>query len=120
MDLTNKIRYVSHYDELTWRPHLLERPFNEIKVPYMGRPSFVTWINTNVETHVYIWPGIVSPDSHEPNWGRLITPDKETTFLIFTNEGDQTRYTLEFVGSDNTIHIKTHKNGLDAFYSRRK
>lgn len=56
MDLTNKIRYVSHYDELTWRPHLLERPFNEIKVPYMGRPSFVTWINTNVETHVYIWP----------------------------------------------------------------
>jgi hypothetical protein len=120
MDLSNKIRYISHFDELTWRPHLLERPFNEIKVPYMGRPSFVTWINTNVESYVYIWSGVITPEPNESNWGRLIAPDKETTFLIFNNEGDQTRYTLEFVGSDNTIHVKIHKNGLDAYHSRRK
>lgn len=120
MDLSNKIRYISHFDELTWRPHLLERPFNEIKVPYMGRPNFVAWISTNIETYVYIWSGVITPEPNENNWGRLIAPDKETTFLIFNNEGDQTRYTLEFVGSDNTIHIKTHKNGLDAYHSRRK
>lgn len=120
MDLTNKIRYISHYDELTWRPHLLERPFNEIKIPYMGRESFVNWIYQNVHTCVYIWSGVITPDPAEPNWGRLIAPSKETSFLIFTSDSDQTRYLIEFGGSDNTIHVKTHKNGLDAYYSRRK
>ena len=115
MDLTSKIRYVFHYDELSWHPQILERPFNEITIPYMGRSSFVNWINTNIETLVYIWPGVLTPDQHQQNW-----PNQYTAFLIFTNDSDQTRYSLEFAGSDNSIHVKTYKNGLDAYYSRRR
>ncbi len=116
----NKINYIFHFDELSWNAELLNRPFNEIKIPYMKRPIFIDWINNNIQTKVYIWPGVLTPKKYEMDWGHLISPDEETTFLIFTNDGDQTRYSLEFVGSDNNIHIKTYKNGLDAYYSRKR
>jgi hypothetical protein len=114
-----KIRYIFHYDELTWLPKIIERPFNEIKIPYMGREHFVNWINDNIESHVYVWSGVLTPTSNSINWGHLVSPSEETSFLIFTNDGDQTRYALEFVGG-STIHVKTYKNGVDAYYSRKK
>lgn len=86
----------------------------------MGRYSFVRWINENVKDYAYIWSGVITPEPNEGNWGRLIAPDKETTFLIFSDDSDQTRYLLEFGGSDNSIHVKTHMSGLDAYRSRRK
>jgi hypothetical protein len=120
MDLINKIQYVFHYDELTWMPHLINRPFNEIKIPYMGRERFINWINENVEYHVIIWPGVITPNPMQQNWGHIISPNEHTSFLIFTNDKDQTRFSLEFVGSDNSILIKTYKNGIDAYHSRKK
>lgn len=120
MVLTDKIHYVYHYDELTWMPDIISRPFNEVNLPYYSRSMFVNWINSYVESKIYIWPGNITPNHHQSNWGHLISPSEHVSFLIFDSDSDQTRYSLEFIGSDNKIHIKTHKNGIDAYHSRKR
>lgn len=116
----NRFRYVYHYDELTWMPEILARPFNELKVPYPIRGSFMDWVKANTTGMIYIWPGMISPFPNQSNWGRLISPDEENFFIIFENDSDQTRFSLEFVGSPDAISAVTHKDGTAAYHSRKR
>lgn len=116
----NRIRYVYHFDELTWMPDVLARPFNELKISYSMRPVLLKWFDAHTTGQIYIWPGMVSPQPNQSNWGKMITPDEESTFIIFAEESDQTRFSLEFVGSPDAINAVTHKDGLSAYYNRKR
>jgi len=114
--MPSKINYIFHFDELTWTTNILEKSFVEIKIPYGYRPFYSRWLEEHVTTKVYIWPGVLTPNPAQSNWGNLISPTENTTFLIFDDEGDQTRFALEFM--ENIIKI--YKTGLDAYYSRKR
>lgn len=118
--IQQRLRYIFHYDELTWMPGVSDRPFNEMKIPYAMRKTFLGWLDTHTSGNVYIWPGVMSPDPHQQNWGHLVSPDGETAFIIFDKEDDQTRFSLEFVGSPDALSANTHKNGLAAYYNRKR
>lgn len=115
----DRIRYVYHYDELTWMPGVLERPFNEMKIPYSMRIGFLQWLVQNTSGTIYIWPGMISPFPNQSNWGRLVAPDEETVFIIFSRDSDQTRFSLEFAGSPDALSATIHKNGLAAYHNRK-
>lgn len=109
-----QIRYIYHFDELTWIPGIIDRPFYELNVPYSLRGAFTTWLIKNCQGRIYIWAGCVTPPNGSHSWGDKIAPDEKTAFLIFENDEDQTRFSLEFVGSAESIPAKFHKNGISA------
>ena len=114
-----RIQYVFHYDELTWMPDVISRPFNELKIPYLFRSNFVRWLDQFTEGTVYIWPGVISPDPNQLNWGRLVSPNNELVYVIFENDSDQTRFSLEFIGSGDQFNAITHRDGIEAYYKRK-
>lgn len=120
MDLTSRIRYVYHYDELSWMPDVLDRPFNLINIPYDKRRLFLNWLDKYTAGQVYIWSGSLTPALHQYNWGHIAAPDEETTFIIFDNEHDQTRFALEFVGNPVGMSATIFKNGTEAYHYRKR
>lgn len=116
MDLT----YVYHYDELSWMPDVLDRPFNLMNIPYEKRRLFIDWLSKYTVGKVYIWPGVVTPRLGQANWGHVNSPDGESTFIIFDNDNDQVRFALEFVGNPVGMSAAVFKNGTEAYHSRRR
>ena len=116
MVLDTRFKYIFHYDELTWMPGVLERPFNQMTIPFDKRSLFINWLKNYTTEQVYIWPGMVSPKSGQSNWGKMIAPT-DMVFIIFESNSDQTRFALEFVGNPVGMSAHTFKNGVDAFYS---
>ena len=49
----------------------------------------------------------------------MIAPDEETAFLVFEDDQDETRFTLEFVGNPAGLNARVHRNGLAAYHTRR-
>ena len=101
-------------------PDVLQRPFNQINIPYSKREMFLEWLAEYTIGKVYIWPGLVTPSPGSTGWGHFIAPNEELTFVIFENNSDQTRFALEFVGNPVGMSAYTYKNGLDAYHSRKR
>lgn len=109
-----QIRYIYHFDELTWIPGIISRPFYELRIDYSAREQFVRWLLDNCQGRIYVWAGCVTPPNGSHSWGDKIAPDEKTSFFIFDNDEDQTRFSLEFVGSADSMSAKIHKNGISA------
>ena len=115
-----ELQYVMHFDELTWMPGVLDRPFNRVKgLDFYSRPVILRWLADNCRGKVVVWGGCVSPQLGQNNWGFLVSPDEETSWLIFMEDEDQTRFALEFVGNNSAINAKIYRDGLAAFHARQ-
>lgn len=78
------------------------------------------WLDKYTSGTVYVWPGLVSPDPMQANWGNLVSPHEQNTFIIFEEDSDQTRFALEFVGNPVGMSAHVYKNGMDAYYSQKR
>jgi hypothetical protein len=113
------IRYVSHFDEFTWIPGIIDRKFFELRIEYNDRAKFLQWLVHNCCGSIYVWNGVVTPSLGDSNWGHKIAPDEETAFLVFEDAQDETRFTLEFVGNPVGLNARIHHNGFSAYHSRK-
>lgn len=115
------LKYVYHFDELTWMPDIITRPFNEVFITPYDRPNFVKWLQDNASGYVYIWPGVITPDRNSTlvHWSKHISPNSDRAYVIFDNDSDQARFNLEFVGPDSRIKAFIHNDGFTAFYNVR-
>jgi hypothetical protein len=82
--------------------------------------KFMDWLSNNTIGDVYVWSGVISPNPGSTGWGSKICPHEENTFIVFTNESDQTRFSLEFVGNPDGICKEVFKNGMSAYYFRTR
>ena len=118
--IQSRIKYVYHYDELTWIPGVLSRPFNRMNIPYQKRELFLDWLDKYSTGMVYIWPGLVSPSPGASGWGYMVAPDEKATFLIFESDSDQTRFALEFVGNPVGMSAVTYRDGFEAYHNIKR
>ena len=109
-----QIRYIYHFDELTWIPGIISRPFYELRIDYSAREQFIRWLLDNCQGRIYVWAGCVTPTNGSHSRGDKIAPDEKTSFFIFDNDEGQTRFSLEVVGSADSMSAKFHKNGISA------
>lgn len=120
MDLKDRLQYILHYDELSWMPKVLERPFNRMKIPYVKRPLFLNWLDQYTSDQVYLWSGAITPGLGQSSWGHVAAPDEEHTFIVFESDSDQVRFALEFVGNPVGMSAHTFKDGLTAYQNRKR
>lgn len=114
------LKYIYHFDELSWMPEVMNRPFNMMNVALEKRHLFVDWLNKHATGQVYIWSGSVTPAPNQASWGHVLAPDGKLCFIIFENDNDQIRFALEFVGNPVGMSATTFKNGMDAYHYRKR
>jgi hypothetical protein len=115
-----ELRYITHFDELTWIEGAMDLRYHECHITFDQRRDMLTWLHNNLNGQILIWPGLLQPPKHmSSGWGDFVAPDEVTCFLAFFDPMDDTRFTLEFVGRSVSIHRHTHKNANVAYHSRK-
>lgn len=115
-----ELKYVTHFDELTWIDGAMDLRYHECQITFDQRRDMLRWFKDNLNGQILIWPGLLQPPKDlSSGWGDFVAPDEITCFFAFFDHEDETRYMLEFVGRSVSIHRQSHKNANAAYHSRR-
>ena len=108
---SNKITYVSDFDQLTWIIDMDRYKFYECDVPWQQRSRFRHWI----------WNGLLSPDPGiQGGWANMVSPDPSICFLIFMIHEDEVKFNLSIVGAADSLCKTVHASGTTAYHSRKR
>ncbi len=118
---SNKITYVSDFDQLTWIIDMDRYKFYECDVPWQQRSRFRHWIEDNIEGEILIWNGLLSPDPGiQGGWANMVSPDPSICFLIFMTYEDEVKFNLSLVGAADSLCKTVHASGTTAYHSRKR
>lgn len=116
--LSDKIVYISDFDQLTWLVDLDQHPFYECDINWQRRPMMREWIEENCEGPVLIWNGLVTPDYGQSNYGHMVSPHPSLCHIIFLNKEDEAKFGLSMVGAPDGVVREIHRNGTAAYFHR--
>lgn len=110
------LRYVYHFDELTWMLGALDLRYYECDIEISKRMDVMDWMRKNLSSEVIVWAGMVTPLFGANGWGDMVSPNGRTCLFAFRNPEDETRFSLEFRSGDSGFVKAVHKDGNAAWH----
>jgi len=116
-----ELKYVTHFDELTWIEGAMPLRYHECRITFDQRSEMLSWFRENMQGKVLVWPGLLTPPKIMGSvvYEYFVAPDEVTCYFAFFDPMDETRYSLEFVGRSGSVHRCTHKDACTAYHDRR-
>jgi hypothetical protein len=95
MSQMTRIKYLSSFDELTWRIDFGQSWIVRADIPWTARAEIRSWIENCCSDIVWIWNGTSKPQAGAVGWDNLIAAHESVTYLIFTHHCDAEMFLLK-------------------------
>jgi len=98
------LEYLSSFDELTWRIDFSRAYSVRANIPWTARSEVRNWIDKCCADTVWIWNGTSTPATGDQNWGKIISPNENVTYIIFENVEDCEMFMLKYTNEFSTVY----------------
>lgn len=99
-----KLEYLSSFDELTWRIDFSRAYSVRADIPWTARSEVRNWIDRCCADTVWVWNGTSTPATGDQNWGKIISPAENVTYIIFENVEDCEMFMLKYTNEFGTVY----------------
>lgn len=96
--------YLSSWDEVTWCVDFNSCYINRCDIITRDRAEVRNWIETCCQSTVYCWNGTSRPTIGQTEWAKIMTPDDERCYLIFSSINENEMFLLKYADRFNVYH----------------